>query len=262
MTGLPLSVRGVAARLGGRQVLDGVDLTLAPGSLTAIIGPNGAGKTTLMRVMAGLVRPAAGTVLLGERLLASLPARERARAIAYLPQGGSVAWPLPAADVVALGRVPHGGGPATGRTDPAVSRAMRATDSEAFADRPVTALSGGERARVLLARALAVEAPVLICDEPVAALDPRHQLAVMGVLADEARRGRAVAVVMHDLALAARYADRVAILASGKLVAAGTPQAVLTPAILADVFGVHALHEERPDGLLVLPWRPLAPGSV
>ncbi len=259
MMGTTLTARAVAARLGGRQVLAGVDLTLSPGSLTAIIGPNGAGKTTLVRVMAGLVTPEAGTVLFGERPLSALSARERARAVAYLPQGGTVAWPLPAADVVALGRVPHGGGPGTGPIDPAVARAMRATDSEAFAGRAVTTLSGGERARVLLARALAVEAPVLICDEPVAALDPRHQLAVMGVLAAEARKGRAVAVVMHDLALAARYADRVAILAEGRLAAAGTPREVLTPAMLAAVFGGASLREERPDGLLVLPWRPLGP---
>ncbi|MDJ1158800.1 ABC transporter ATP-binding protein [Chelatococcus sp. SYSU_G07232] len=252
-----LTAQDLAVSLAGRAILSEVDCALHPGELLALLGPNGAGKTTLVRALAGLLPPAAGQVRLGGRDLAALGRHERARAIAYLPQGGTVAWPLPVKAVVALGRLPHGAEPdALAPGDhAAVARAMRATDIEALAERSVLALSGGERARVLLARALAVEAGVLLCDEPVATLDPQHQLAVMDVLKAEARQGRAVAVVMHDLALAARFADRIAILKGGRLVAQGAPREVLTRAGVAHAFAVEALVEERDDGLLVLPWR-------
>lgn len=252
-----LEADGIGVTRGGRRVLEAVTCRLAPGELLAVLGPNGAGKTTLLRALAGLQAVDAGAVRFGGRPLGSLGAHERARGIAYLPQGGTVSWPLPVQAVVALGRIPHGAEPddLRERDARAVAQAMRATDVEQFAGRSAMALSGGERARVLLARALAVEAPVLLCDEPVAALDPRHQLAVMNVLRAEARHGRAVVVVMHDLALAARFADRVLILGGGRALATGTPAAVLTAPALAAAFGIEVLTEQRPDGLMVLPWR-------
>ncbi len=249
-----LEARALTVRLGRRTALDRVDLALAPGQVMAIVGPNGAGKTTLLRALAGLVRPASGAVLAGSRLLSDLGPQDRARRIAYLPQGGGVSWPLPVEAVAALGRLPHGERvealPPAGRA--AVAAALAAVDLSAFSRRPVTELSGGERARALLARALATEAPVLLADEPVAALDPRHQLAVLETLRARARAGAAVAIVLHDLALAARFADRVVVLEAGRIAADGAPADALTPERLAGVFGVAALVEARADGMLVV----------
>ena len=189
--------------LAGRAVLRDISLSLSSGHLVALVGPNGAGKTTLLRALAGLL-PSDGAIHVGGDALSSLPLRERARRFAYLPQGHIVHWPLPARDIVALGRYPHGA------TDPArlspkdteaVLRAMQATDVMEFAERRVTELSGGERSRVALARVLAVEAPVILADEPTASLDPRHQIDVMKNLRTAADKGVLVIVVTHDLGL-------------------------------------------------------------
>ena len=198
-------------KLAGRVVLSDISLSLSPGHLVALVGPNGAGKTTLLRALAGLV-PSDGAIHVGGDALASLSLRERARRFAYLPQGHIVHWPLPARDIVALGRYPHGA------TDPArltpkdieaVLRAMQAADVIAFSERRVTELSGGERSRVALARVFAVEAPVILADEPTSSLDPRHQIDVMKTLRAAADKGTLVIVVTHDLGLAARFADLV-----------------------------------------------------
>ena len=195
-------------------MLNDISLSLSSGHLVALVGPNGAGKTTLLRALAGLL-PSDGAIHVGGEALSSLALRERARRFAYLPQGHIVHWPLPARDIVALGRYPHGA------TDPArmspkdaeaVLRAMRATDVVEFSDRRVTELSGGERSRVALARVLAVEAPVILADEPTASLDPRYQLDVMKTLRAAADQGVLVIVVTHDLGLAARFADTVLVL--------------------------------------------------
>ncbi|MCC6888640.1 MAG: ABC transporter ATP-binding protein [Hyphomicrobiales bacterium] len=248
----------VVVRLGGSPVVDGATLDLHPGELTILIGPNGAGKTTLMRALAGLVA-AEGRIEIDGTPLAALSARERARRLAYLPQGHVFHWPMPVAAVVALGRYAHGDAFSTfSDTDRrAVARALAATGIEPLAARAVTTLSSGERARVALARALAGEAPILLADEPTASLDPRHQLVVMELLARTAHDGGAVLAIAHDLALAARYADRVVMMDRGRLIADGAPRAVLTAERIAAVFAVEAVIADDGPALQPLLRRPL-----
>jgi iron complex transport system ATP-binding protein len=255
-----LAVERLSVDLGRIAALREVTLAFEPGRLTIVIGPNGAGKTTLLRGAAGLVRPSAGQVVLGGRAVAGMSASERARAIAYLPQGGSVAWPLPVHDVVALGRLPYGESPDRLSTEGrrCVEAALGALGLAGLEKRPATALSGGERARVLVARALATAAPVLLADEPVAALDPRHQLVVLDVLRNRARAGATVVAVMHDLALAARFGDEIVLLNGGRLQASGRPADVLTQARLAQSFGIEARVAVIGDDLVIAAHRPVA----
>ncbi len=236
-----LAAKNLTVRLGAREIVRDASLTLNAGELVALVGPNGAGKTTLMRALAGLI-PADGAIALDGRPLSSLKARERARAIAYLPQGHVFHWPMSVAAIVMLGRAPHADTFSSTTPDDraAVARALAMTETEAFADRAVTTLSGGERARVALARALATQAPVLLADEPTAALDPRHQLTVMELLRQAARGGGAVLAIMHDLTLAARFADRVAVMDRGAIVADGDPAAAMSHERLAAVFGIES----------------------
>ena len=242
--------------LSGRPILNGVSLSLPSRQLVALVGPNGAGKTTLLRALAGLV-PSTGGIEVGGDHLSSLSLRERAKRFGYLPQGHLVHWPLPAKDVVALGRYPHGASvPArlSPRVEEAVLRAMQVTNVVAFAERPVTELSGGERSRVALARVLAVEAPIILADEPIASLDPRYQIDVMLNLRSAADRGVLVVVVTHDLGLAARFADTVLVLSDGKLVAQGKPEPALSEQIMADVFRISAYRADYRNETVILPW--------
>jgi iron complex transport system ATP-binding protein len=251
-----LTAKGIGVRLAGRVVLKDVSLSLSPGHLVALVGPNGAGKTTLLRALAGLI-PSEGEIEIGGQTLSSLPLRERAKRFGYLPQGHVVHWPLPARDIVALGRYPHGA------TDPArlspkdadaVLRAMQAVDVMEFSDRRVTELSGGERSRVALARALAVEAPVILADEPTASLDPRHQIDVMKNLRATADRGVLVIVVTHDLGLAARFADHMLVLREGRLVSQGAPAEALSEQVMADVIRISAYRAEFQREAVIVPW--------
>jgi iron complex transport system ATP-binding protein len=236
-----ITAREVTALLGGAVVVERASLALRGGELAILVGPNGAGKTTLLRALAGLI-PADGTIELGGQPLAALKARERARRVAYLPQGHVFHWPISVAAIVMLGREPHADPFSSTSADDraAVARALAITETQAFAQRAVTTLSGGERARVALARALATQAPVLLADEPTASLDPRHQLIVMELLRQAARAGSAILATMHDLTLAARFADRVVIMHEGRLVAEGPPAETLNAERLATVFGVEA----------------------
>ncbi|MDP1868500.1 MAG: ABC transporter ATP-binding protein [Bradyrhizobium sp.] len=251
-----LTAQGLNVELAGRIVLKDISLTLSSGHLVALVGPNGAGKTTLLRALAGLL-PSDGVIHVGGEALSSLALRERARRFAYLPQGHIVHWPLPARDIVALGRYPHGAtDPArlSAKDSEAVLRAMRATDVVKFSDRRVTELSGGERSRVALARVLAVEAPVILADEPTASLDPRYQLDVMKSLRAAADQGVLVIVVTHDLGLAARFADHLLVLKEGCLVAQGTPAAALSEQVMANVFRISAFRAEFERAAVIVPW--------
>jgi iron complex transport system ATP-binding protein len=250
-----LEARGLAWRAEeGRALVEEASFALEPGTLTMLIGPNGAGKSTLLRLALGLLAPHAGEALIGGRDARSLSPGERARLASYLPQARPLVWPQPVHDIVALGRFAHGAAP--GRLGPAdaaaVARAIAACDLEELAERPADTLSGGEISRVHLARALAAEAPVLVADEPVAALDPRYQHEVLRIFAGAARGGAAVLTVIHDLALAARYADRLLWMQGGRIVADGTPAATLTPERLRTVFGIAASVSPGAEGRVTL----------
>jgi iron complex transport system ATP-binding protein len=245
-----LEVANVTFSYGRRAVLRDVSFAIAPGELVALCGPNGAGKSTLLRLLLGLHAPSAGRVTLAGTPVTALSRREIARHAALLPQDAPADVPLSVREAVALGRLPHLGRlrPETTADVEAVARALAATDTTALAERPLAELSGGERHRVHLARALAQEAPLLLLDEPIAGLDVAHQLAAMDLLRATVEGGRAVVVALHDLALAARRCDRMLLLAGGTLCADARPADVLTRETLARVFGVHADIRLDPSG--------------
>jgi iron complex transport system ATP-binding protein len=258
MSDAVLQAQGVSVQLGGALVVDRADVALHAGELVALVGPNGAGKTTLIRALAGLL-PSEGRIAIDGRPLDAILPRERARRIAYLPQGNVFHWPLAVADVVALGRHPHADplGRVSDADRAAVAEALDMTETRALAARPVTTLSGGERARVALARALATQAAVLLADEPTVSLDPRHQLTVMNLLREAARAGGAVLAVVHDLALAARFAGRVLVMDRGRIVADAQPAQALTAARIAAVFGVEVAIVDAGDGPVPVARRPI-----
>ncbi len=253
---LSLDLHDLSVARGGRTILSGLTASIRPGEVCVLLGPNGAGKSSLIEVMAGLRQPSAGAVLLDGRPLSDMPARERARRIGYLPQGGEVHWNLRVRDLVALGRAPHLGPFARlSVTDhAAIEQALEQADAAALADRLVLGLSGGERARVLLARLLAGEPQLILADEPLANLDPRHQLQSLALFRAAADAGAAVVLVVHDLSAAARAADRLMLLAGGRLLGEGPPRDVLTPGLIREAYGIDAVIRDDPEtGLLVLP---------
>ncbi|WP_419828775.1 ABC transporter ATP-binding protein [Methylobacterium sp.] len=254
---MSLALQDTQVTLDGRTILSDIGLTFRPGRFVGLVGPNGAGKTTLLRVLAGLVTLNQGRVTLEGRPLSGMDREERARRIAALFQGAGVGWPMSVREIVALGRLPHrrAFASATEVDDAAVVRAMARTDILSLAARAEPTLSSGERMRALLARALAVEAPWLLVDEPITALDPAHQLDAMALLRGIARDGTGVVAVLHDLTLAARFCDRIVVLAGGRLVADGTPEEALTDVLLARAFGVTAERGWASDGSrYILPW--------
>ncbi len=253
---MTLMAHALTVALGDRTVLDGIDLNVPAAAVTGLIGPNGAGKTTLLRAMAGVLPIASGSITLDNRVLADWPRRDLARIIAYLPQGSPCSWPMEVRRIVALGRLPHLSPwcrPAAS-DEAAIEDALAAADVLHLAQRNVLTLSGGERARVMLARALAVSPRVLLADEPVAGLDPEHQLRVMALLREQAAEGVAVTVTLHDLTLAARFCDRLMALDRGQIAAEGSPEVVLTPSFLASVFAVRAEYGHHGGQSFVIPW--------
>ncbi len=237
-----VEVHDVDVRLNGRAALARVSLDLALPGLVALAGPNGAGKSTLLKTLAGLLKPDRGTVRIGGHDLVHWPAAERSKKIAYVPQDRIVHWPLTARGIVALGRLPHQipGAQETERDRTVIAAALIAMDAQHLGDRVVSELSGGERTRVLIARALAQEPIVLLADEPAAGLDPAHQWALFEMLAQAAAGGMRVVLALHDLTLASRFAAQMILLDRGQLVATGPPHDVLTAFTLAQVFGMTA----------------------
>ena len=244
-----MTLRDLTMMRGDCPVVDHVSLTVGGGECIGLIGPNGAGKTTLLRAALGLL-PARG-----ESTLAALPAPERARAAAWMPQAREIAWPVTVERLIALGRIPHL--PRGARLRPAdraaTDAAIERMELESYRDRVATRLSGGEQGRALIARALAQETPLLIADEPIAGLDPAHQIATMDVFAGLAREGRSVIVSLHDLGLAARHCTRLLMMDRGRLVADGPPGEVLTPENVDRVFGVSAFYEDTAQGPVFQP---------
>ncbi|MGN9762142.1 heme ABC transporter ATP-binding protein [Streptomyces sp. SD31] len=245
-------------RLGVREVLTGVSLTVRAGEVLALVGPNGAGKSTLLSALAADLPAAEGVVRIHGRPASDWSAPELALRRAVLPQSAALSFPFTVEEVVRMGRAPWA---SLGREDDdaAVAEAMAATEVAAFAVRSFSALSGGERARVALARVLAQRAPLLLLDEPTAALDLKHQELVLRLCRERARAGDAVVVVLHDLGLAAAYAHRVAVLRGGRVAADGAPGEVFSERLLSEVYDqpVEVLSHPRTGGLLVTPLRNL-----
>ncbi|HEY0598483.1 ABC transporter ATP-binding protein [Brevundimonas sp.] len=255
-----LTMRDAVARLGGRTVLDGANLLVERGELVAVVGPNGAGKSSLIRAFAGLLPLAGGVARLRGDDVAGLSPHARADRAAYLPQERRIAWNLPAVEVAALGAPFLSAAEALERARGALAE----VEAAHLADRGVAEMSGGERARVVLARALATGADALLVDEPIAGLDPEAQLMVLERLRARADAGQAVLVSLHDLPLAARFADRAAVLDRGRVVADGAPLEALTREVLEQVFGLTGRWVEGPDGPLLSAGRRHSPpvGSV
>ena len=242
-----LELDGAVVRMGSATVLSGVNLTIAAGELVALCGPNGAGKSSAIRAALGLTPLQGGAARLGGEDVRRLSERERGTRAAYLPQERHIAWNLPALEVAALG-APFLSG------DAALERARAALEEVGaghLTDRGVAEMSGGERARVLLARALTVQAPLLLADEPIAGLDPDAQLLVLERLRARADAGGGVLVSLHDLTLAARIADRVVVLEAGRVVADAAPVEALSPAVLRAAFHLDGVWIEAPDGPLL-----------
>lgn len=237
---MTLALENLSLIRGGARVVSDVSARLEPGQVTAIVGPNGAGKSSLLMALAGLLEPASGSVSLDGRALARIQPRERARAIGYLPQDSDVAWDVAVETLVALGRLPHGGIKSGDNGSEPIDSAIHALALEELRHRPVSTLSGGEKARVLLARVLAGNPQWILADEPLAALDLAHQAALVGHLKQGAASGAGVVIVVHDLATAMNHADRVLVLSEGRLSADAAPAQALTPDTIARVWGVGA----------------------
>lgn len=248
-----LEARHISLRLGGEEVLRDLSVAVRPGELLGLIGPNGAGKTSLLRVLANLQRPDGGEVCLGDKPLAETGRKELARSVAYLAQAAPAYWPLKVRRLVELGRMPFLAPwqALSARDDQLVEAAMRQAEVTHLADRVVTTLSGGERLRVLLARLFASQPTVILADEPIAALDPYHQLHTMELFANHCQGGGSAVVIMHDLSMAARFCDRLVLLDRGSLVCEGCPQDVLADQRLSDVYGIRVLLDHTEQGLVV-----------
>lgn len=250
-----LALEDVSALYGEYCALERINAVIPCPSLVGVIGPNGAGKSTLLKVIAGLANRS-GSVSIDSERLDDAPAQIVARKVAYCSQSAFPAWPVSVREVVALGRLPHRNDRAARLLDAAATaRALERMALDELADRSIDTLSGGERARALLARTLATQAGVLLVDEPTSDLDPYHEIRTMEILREEADRGVIVIAVLHNLALAARFCDQIIVLESGRVRASGTPEAVLNAQLLASVYGIEAVIGTHENSTLVIPWR-------
>ena len=253
-----LGGKGLYVSRGQRKILKDVDIELQAGEMLGLIGPNGAGKSTLLRLLAGVIKADAGELTLDGKPMVSIPQPERARRIAYLPQLSEIAWPMSVERIVELGRTPHlEPWQEPGEADRTIiEQVMHQTDLMTFRDRAFNTLSGGEQARVLLARAMVTQPDILLADEPVSALDPAHQLDVMELLRQHCESGHSVIVVLHDLSLAAHYCHRLQLLHRGSTLAEGLAEAVLNEKNLADAYDI-ALTQANGNTLkpTSMPWQ-------
>ncbi len=257
-----IEARSLAAGYGAKGVLAGVSLALRRGRVAALLGENGSGKSTLLRVLAGILKPQAGEVLLDGRDLASVPRREAARAIGYLPQSFEPLFPMTARELVLLGRTPHlGAFGAPGPADHAAAEsALDEMDAAEFQGADIRAMSGGERQRVLLARVLAGEPSILLLDEPTANLDPRHRFCVLDAMRRRADAGGTVLFSTHELDVAAQGADDAVLLANGRVLAADSIGETLTDRLLSELFAVAARVSPGPGGRPLVSFGPRPPG--
>lgn len=238
---------GINVEIERQRLLHYASLSVEAGQMVAVCGPNGAGKSTLLKVAAGLIKPRQGSVFIHDRKLSSLSSRQRGESLAYLAQDRTIAWNLPAIEIAALGGLHFGYGDIMVRA----ARALDLVGVGHLAHRGVADMSGGERARVLLARALVTDAPILIADEPVAGLDPDAALLVLERLRQRAADRSAVIVTMHDLTAAAQFADRVVVVANGRVVADGAPLTALTSDILREHFHINGTWVQTENGPLL-----------
>jgi iron complex transport system ATP-binding protein len=254
-----LVLKDVNIDLGPRRIISGVSLTAAAGELIGLIGANSVGKSTLIRGIAGLIPAASGTIQWQGQSVPLMAPGVRARTITYLPQGQTFHWDVSVRHVVALGRVPHLAPMSrmAKADDAAIATAMERAEILHLADRSVMQLSGGERSRVLFARALATDAPVFLADEPTTSLDPYHQLHAMELLRQQAEEGKCVIAVLHDLSLAARFCDRVIVLHDGRVIADAPPRDALTPEHLTTAYQIEVYRGEREQNLVLVPWKRL-----
>jgi iron complex transport system ATP-binding protein len=248
---MDIQAKSISLTRGAVRILESVDMDVRAGELVGLIGPNGAGKTSLLRILAGLLPPSDGQVTYSGREIAGLKPRERACAASYLAQSDGAYWPIRVGALVELGRLPHRGRASEAEDRDAVAGALDLVGMADFRDRSFDTLSGGEQARALLARALAVEAPILLADEPTSALDPGHQLQIMELLQARAQSGAGVVAVLHDIGLAYRFCDRLVLLAKGKKLADGAPDAVFSDANIAAAYGIAV---KRGEGYII-PWQ-------
>lgn len=246
--------------IDGVHVLRGVNMTVSGGEVIGLIGPNGAGKSTLLKLLSGINELQGGSVRFREQPLHEIPAQERARRFGYLAQGARACWPCTVEKIIELGRMPYrsfwhdlGLGVNQASEQKKVEEAMRLTETLAYRNRIVTTLSGGEHTLVMLARLFATDPDIIFADEPVAALDPYHQLHVMELLRSHASGDKAAVVILHDLGLAARFCDRLYLLHHGELHAVGSPAEVLTQENMSTVYGVRILVNCHEQGLQVTP---------
>ncbi|ORU94492.1 MAG: cobalamin/Fe3+-siderophore ABC transporter ATP-binding protein [Cycloclasticus sp. symbiont of Bathymodiolus heckerae] len=252
---MSLVASNINVSLSGKRILKDISVEFQSGKLIGLVGPNGAGKSTLIRVLAGLQMVTSGEIHLDKQPLQSLERLDLAKKITYLPQTGECHWPMTVERVVMLGRHPHIDNHRLDSVNmQAVEQAIKDADIEHLVSRAVNELSGGERARVMLARALATQSDILLADEPIASLDPRHQIEVMALLQALAHKGKSVIVVLHELHLAMRYCDNLVLIDTGEKISEGAPHDVLTPENLHDVYGIDAIFGDHQGDHWVLPW--------